>query len=405
MHLHPLPPVDTEPAEAYRSAAMLAADWLVRNQVRDPNDANRGRFPGGYDLRTGKYLHSINWTTATGLMGLLATWKRTKEEKYLEAAVLAGEYLKSLQMLDEDEPGQHGYLREVTPQTQWGFPRDALTAAWGLLWLYQATNDEDYLRAVWFFNEWYMREALVLGWPLWGVDLRGDKYINEHLEGSFHGGNAAYFHDYKRVTGMKIFSERGIRFTADYYMKTFLQEDGSVKVIHLRDGSGYLDGEDSPKYPAHWQRMHRYNDDFAAIGLLAAYMQYGGAKYLAAARRHAEWLLSEQRPDGSFGDPAVPPASATAPMLFLDLYRLTGEARYFDAAHRAGSHLLTLQVRKPEDPIAHGGFRGYCDETGETGHFLNLRTGAYALIALWKLEGEVTTPYYSVFGLGTEENE
>ncbi len=399
--VHPLPGIPDEKAKAYHEAALLCADWMVRNQVRDWGDANQGRFIGGYHVETGDLSYSINWPTAASVMGLLMTYHRTGEDSYREAATRAGMYLKSLQILDPRQPRHYGYLRENTPQTTWGYPRDALTGVWGMLWLYEETGDEEYLRRVRLFNDWFLREGMARGWPLWEVNMRGEPYKNLGIEGSFHGGDVAYFYDYWRITGDDSYSERGIRYLADYFVEHFIDENGRVHVVRDRETGEYRT-DDNPQYPAHWVTMHEYNDDFATIGLLGAWLRYGDDVYLDRVRAFADRMIDHQNPAGSFHDPYVPPASATVPILLLDLYRLTGERKYFDAAHRAGEHLLTLQETESDDGKARGGFHGYSGKKPDSREYINLRTTSYALIALWKLEGKEAGPYYSVF---TREGE
>ena len=73
-------------------------------------------------------------------MGMLALFRRTGDERYLQAAELAGRYLMSLQVLDQRDTLYYGTLRRIIPQSIEFAPRDATSEAWGLAWLYNATN-------------------------------------------------------------------------------------------------------------------------------------------------------------------------------------------------------------------------------------------------------------------------
>ncbi len=386
--------------ENYFEAARRLADWMLNNQVRNWDNANNGRFLGTYNPQSPDPVlsYSINWTTATSLKGMLMMYHRTGEEKYYEAAFMAGEYLKALQILDERNPAYFGNFRENTPQTTWCYPRDTLTAAWALLWMYEQTGDEEYLYRVNIFNDWFLNYAMADGWPLWEVNFRGEEpYKNINLEGSFHGGVSAYFYDYGRITGDFSAAEKGMRFIADHFIERFMREDGSIYIIYDTEKEEYLDGIDKPYHPLYWQIMHRYNDDFSSLGMLGTYLYYRENKYLDQVKLFAQWLLDEQNDDGSFADPFVHSASATVPIFLLDLYRITGNEEYYEAAHRAGNHLLWLQETESPDPRAYGGIYGDAGYGGSVKDIINIRASSYALIALLKLEGKEYGPYYSVF--------
>ncbi|MCX7019547.1 MAG: hypothetical protein WCK47_09680 [bacterium] len=388
----------------YLDAAIRCAEWMLRNQVNDPgNDANTGRYLGYYTPSTGKVLLTGNWTTAVCMFGMLLTYYRTGEKKYLDSAILGASHLKSLQILDERRRDWFGALREVTPHSRFCYPRDALTGAWGLLWLFAETGDPDLKYRARVFSDWFVDVAMLRGWPAWEFRYEHPGEVGfeiDYTEGNFHGGSAGFFYDYARITGDTTRLERGLRFIADRLMSRFLGEDGRYKVVYDPARGIYQDDTHTPRHPLGYMRMHAFNDDFAAIGLLGAHAYYGCQKYLDRAEAHARWLMSEQRPGGGFGDPAVPTASTTAPILLLDLHKLTGKKEYHTAAHRAGQHLLTMQFLDEKDKLGHGGFYGF-DDSNYDGNkartVLNIRDGSYALLALLKLEGIVHGPFYSIF--------
>lgn len=380
----------------FLQAAVRTGDWILRNLNADPHDANWGRVLGYYNLKSGKIHRGTNWTNGTSTMGLLMLHRRTGEARYLDAAKLAAGYIQSLQILDARRPAAFGAFREETPQMTWCYPRDGLTAAWALLWMFEHTGDEEYLYRVKLFNDWFLRVAMKDGWPLWEINWRGDPYNRRH--GSFHGGDTAYFFDYYRVTGDDRHLDRGLRFIADTVLERFLGPDGRYKIVWDPDRNEYLDHEDVPEHPQFWQIMHRYNDDFTTIGLLDAFLYYRDRTYLDRVVAFADWLLSEQRPDGSYGDPFIASASATAPMMLIDLARITGESKYYDSSVAAGRHLLTLQENElVDDPKALGGLYGEAGRLGAPREAINIRVTSYAVMAFLRLEGKEQGPYYSVF--------
>ena len=246
--------------EKYLGTALLAADWFVNGQVREIDNANCGRFIGTYEIAAEKISYSANWDTATAIMALLAAFKRTKDKRYLDSAKLAGEYIKSLQILDSAETRIYGAIREVTPQTLHSYPRDALTAAWGLLSLYSLTHQEDYLRRTKLFADWYLRNALDrTGWPYW------DFYLNKNevsrLQGSFQAGALGFLYDLFCITGDKRYIGHEFQTIADRYVEIFPRNDGSHWVVYNPNTKEYNREEQYCAY------RHTYNDDFIYLGL------------------------------------------------------------------------------------------------------------------------------------------
>jgi hypothetical protein len=380
----------------FHDAALRTADWLAANQVTEWSDANRGRFLATFDPSRETASLTDNWMGGAAVMGLLMAYHRTGDTRYLDAACLGGDYLKTIQIADESVPGHLGAFREITPQTTWCYTRDALTAAWALLWLYHETGDQDALRRVRLFTRWFEQVAMEDGWPLWEVNFRGEAYRNRSLEGSFHGGSGGFFYDLWRVTGDEEALER-LRFIADHLCERFISESGEVRVIYDRDAGRFIDGVEDAQFPQVWQRMHRYNDDFSPITLLGAHERFGNDVYLGRAEAFARWLMGEQRPEGGFGDPDVESADATGVIELLDLAAITGNQECAEAARRAGVHLLSLQDQSP-DPRARGGFLEMSANPETPHRIVNIRTSAYALIALLKLEGVERGPYYSALG-------
>ncbi len=375
-------------------AAGRTADWMIANQIKDPYDGNYGRFNFTYkvaDKAKGGY--TPNWIQGVSIMGLLMMWRRTGEVSYLEAARRSGQHLMDLQILDPRNPEYLGGVREDTTHSPWCHPRDGLTGMLGLLWLYEATREQEYLERVNLFNKWFFKHAVKDGWPLWTFHFDGRPHV--YLQGSFHGGDGLFFYDYWRITGDEALLDHGLRGIVDYAAEKFLSHDGKVRVIY--DAEKGLHVEDGITFNG-MQKMHRHNDDFMSISFLDAWVYYKDELYLKRAEAYAAWLISEQRPDGGFGNPDVPPAAPVAGNFLLELYRITKKETYAKAAARAAEYLLTTQEYNPSDSMAHGGFYGYGDDwSSGKKETLNMRTSAYALIFLLKMEGCETGPYYSPF--------
>ncbi len=370
------------------SRAEELADWFVNNQVIRQHLADCGRFENNVPVRrkAGKINYATNWTMGMSVIALLMAWKRTGEERYLETARRAGTYIKSLQVLDPRSPRSFGAIREVTPQTDAFHPRDALSAAWGLLHLAIFAGDKDALWRAKAYAEWFRKHGVRRGYPAWTFFVESGKETYWQL-GSFHGGSPLFLFDLYSATKDRKWLKLGLTI-CDTWMRVFPKPDGSIRVeVDPKTGRDLTGKSKDPNHIG-WQDMHKTNDDFTAQALLRAYRLTKKAKYLDAARKFLDWALAIQRKDGAFGRPAVNSAAATLILEMLDMTAVTGEKKYREAALRAVPHFLSLQELKSRDPRFRGGF--YCvhgDYVHESRVELGVRTSCYALAALLRLEG------------------
>jgi len=370
----------------YLKRAKLLADWFVAIQVKRRHSGDHGRFENGIVVRgkQEKINFTTNWTTGMTAIALLMVWKRTGDARYLEAAKRAGDYLKALQILDARDPKVFGAIREDTPQTPQWHPRDALSAAWGLLHLGLFAGDKDALWRAKTFAHWFQKHAMRRGYPAW--TCYSDGRPTYWQQGSFHGGSPLFFFDLYAATRDRKWLKTGLTI-CDAWMKIFPKPDGSIRVEVDPETGKDMTGIGPDANHIGWQDMHKTNDDFTAQALLRAYRLTRDKKYLLAAQRFLDWALTIQRRDGAFGDPPVNSAAATLILELLDLHKITRRKTYRDACLRSVPHFLSLQETKARQPRFHGGF--YCvhgDYVHGSRVELQARTSCYALAALLRLE-------------------
>ncbi len=385
--------------EFFKRAKSLA-DWFVENQVTRAHYADRGRFSNGAIVGKKEYRldYSTNWTSGMTCISLLMMYQRTKEERYLKSAKLAGENIKALQIFDERNKAAFGMIREVTPQSPECHPRDALSAAWALLHLYLNTKDKEYLFRVNLFANWFSKYAMKNNYPAWTAYAEKNKPCYWQL-GSFHGGSPLFFFDLYELTKNKKWLSIGLRI-CDRWKKLFLKEDGSIRIeIDVKTGKD-MTGVGEDRNHLGWQEMHKYNDDFTAQAQMRAYKLTGEKKYLEVAKKYLDWVLSIQTPKGYFGETPVNSAAATLILELKDFYDITKEKKYKDAMLRSVPHFLSLQELKSKDKRFLGGF--YCVD-GDAGDYehnkrevLGLRTSCYALATLLRLEQKIKYAGYTV---------
>ncbi len=375
--------------------AIATADWFANNQVMRTHLADHGRFENQIRVRgrQEKTTYATNWTIGMTVIALLMAWRRTRDARYREAARRAGEYLKSLQILDARNPTVFGGFREDTPQGDWFHPRDALSAAWGLLHLRTHLGDADSMWRARLYADWFESHGMRDGYPAWTVYTDDRKPYWQ--KGSFHGGSPLFFFDLHAVTGTRRWLRTGLRI-CDSWLKLFPKPDGSIAVeIDAETGKDVTGLSDDPNHTG-WQDMHKTNDDFTSLALLRAWKLTGKAKYLDGARRFLDWALTKQRADGAFGSVAVNSAQPVLIIELLDLARATRVRRYRQAALQAVPHFLSLQEQTSDKPRFAGGF--YCvhgDYEHDSRVELGIRTSCYALAALLKLESKRTYEGYT----------
>ena len=369
--------------------ALECAEWQVRNQVMDRQDANRGRFLRSYDKASGRLIYTGNWQTGTALMALLSVYRRTHEEKYLEAAEYAGHYIMSLQILDRHNPRYYGTIRELTPQSMEFDPRDATSAAWALVWLYKFTGEEEYLRRAVLFGDFHLKYCMHEGWPQYSYYME-KRFANMYARGAFQSGTGLFFHDLFTASEDARYIEFGLRPIADNYLKYFVKDNGEI--IQEREIFTWNLEEESEQENV-TPSMHMFNDDFGAAMLQTASDVFKDEKYREGAHRYAQWLAKHQDEDGAFCGGAHPSAVPGALMYFHDLGRYYNDKELLNAREKALTKLLSMQYRDTGDVRFDGGFKGKYegpkDFPGGGDMCVNNRTTAYALNALIKLESDI----------------
>ncbi|HET9952717.1 MAG TPA: hypothetical protein VFS09_13075 [Candidatus Eisenbacteria bacterium] len=126
-------------------------------------------------------------------------------------------------------------------------------------------------------------------------------------------------------------------------------------------------------------------------GLLESGRILDEPRYVEAARRAADALLTLQRADGGLPgrfDASWRPAAgwscltgdAQTSIVWLRLFEMTGERRYLDSARRLNRYVATTQDRASDDPGIRGGIQGSDPIFGEYGpyEYLNWAAKFYA---------------------------
>jgi len=379
---------------SYYYSAVLVAEWYMNTQNTPEHpwgevsrSADEGRFIYWYSPTHRKPLATTVWGQGVGIMGLLAIHSRTGTNKYLKSAKMAGEYLKTLQILDGRNPRNFGALREHRPQTKWILPRDAATGGMAFAALYKATGDKEYLYRLRILCDWFI-EHLIEGeykWPLFRYWFdRGKQEKTKRFKDHTDVGAGLMFYYMYKLTGEKRYLDDGLiplcePLAKDYHIKPWKSR-------------AFMEME-SP-----WGT----NDDFISITLLAAYRVTGDRKYFDAVKRHVDWLISVQQEDGSYSGSSA--AIYVASLSMLEFCRVIEDEGmnidtepYYKAVLKGARFGLTQQEKESLDVMAYGGFYGDT-RFALNKHLILHRVTGYSLIFNLRYEGKIDVPYYSTYG-------
>lgn len=392
-------------ASEARQRAFMAADWFVNTQVvhHEPClDANHGRIFYNYYLPKRSGPRGLSWSHGRAIMCLLGAWELSKGKKeYLDAAVRCGLYLRyGLQIMDARNPLSFGAFREEVPVSRFAYPRDAIEAAFGLLMLYMATNEKDYLERCEIFANWFLTQVIdpETKWA------RGAIFFDEperraHNMKFFQAGGAPFFWHLYQITGNKKYLNRGLKPMADGLIKHFIDPETGAMISASNDAHHTITNAKGINLAI--------NDDGASVALTCAHAAFGSnsrVRYMESAIRYADWMV-EQSPQPS----PLWAAPGVHAVTLLEIGEITGNKKYKAAAAGIMERHVANQIVDASKLDRHGAFRGEDENVkwyvpgAKPRDFITTRSTAYGCFALLRLAG-ISGPFYSALGLERFQN-
>lgn len=380
------------PPTSLSKAALAGCDWFVHSQTlqQPPNwDANHGRFIYNRHIATGTSTMGLVWTQARAVMCLLAAYEHTGKQAYMECAERGIGYALSLQDLDRRFPLTYGAFHEETVFSPFSYPRDAIDMADALLQWHRATGDPEALYRAELFFDWFKRNALVV-YPSFGpwvkASVRFDQTpVRDRLNRPVAcemGCPTILAHAYA-VTGKERYRTWALKI-AESTLKNFFPYAKGPLAEPPRGKDSHHTGRDGIIY----------NDDGGTVSLLNAYKLSGRQRYLDAAIQVADFYCAY--------DQTIPIVSGLGSItnLLIETHGVTGASQYRDHALRYLRALCKHQVKAGAKSVK-GAFRG--EDEGGSGYvkgagnldFVTTRVTAYAVLALFKVEGVVHPRGYS----------
>jgi len=236
--------------------------------------------------------------------GLVVEAKNIRRHCY-ESAVRAARYMMTLQILDRRNERYFGAFREGTPQTLFSYPRDAATGGFGLLAMYRLTGVQEYLDRAVMFGDWYRRYGSDdSGWPHVTVRFDTGEVRDAHEKGVWQAGGGLVYHYLYEMTGDRVWLEEGLKPIADQVVPMFASAEaegvGNLAGLH---GMGGNDDFASLTVLAAWMHFkdRKYLERFAANmnGLMAnqhpdgSFRNYAGT-FMAGIEMLDAWQIRDQ---------------------------------------------------------------------------------------------------------------
>jgi hypothetical protein len=159
------------------------------------------------------------------------------------SALRAARYMMTLQVLDARDERCVGGFREHTPQTQFSFPRDAATGGFGLLALYRLTGEQEYLDRAVMFGNWYRKYGSdKSGWPHVTFQFDTGEVRDAELRGVWQAGGALVYHYLYEMTGDRVWLDDGLKPIVDQVLPMFETEEhanatGGLAGLHGLQGN------------------------------------------------------------------------------------------------------------------------------------------------------------------------
>ncbi len=389
----------------YEVAARLSAFWFINNQCTEEkpwggihDTADAGRYIYEYHVTNGWARAMGVWGQANGILACLACAEAVAtpqietmsiKDHCLFSAVRAAKYMMSLQVLDSRKQFNFGGFREHTPTTNFSYPRDAATGAFGLLALYRLTGHQEYLDRAVLFGNWYRTYGSDKnGWPHVTFLFDTGKTQDESAAGIWQSGGTLTYHYLYELTGDKVWLD-AMKQVAD-------------RTVQL------LEAGDTESTGAAYHHGMRGNDDFASTFLLACWLQFKDRRYLERFAGNINTLMSRQHPDGSWhgmaGEYMTGLEMLDAWQIRNDLKGLVDENALKASLIKAADFGMTEQERNVHNVRLYGGMYGQ-NHYGVARDRIHQRSTGYGSILYSRLVAKQPLPYWSAMAWKAPEKK
>jgi hypothetical protein len=324
-----------------------------------------GAMRGEYDTKNRQWsFYGPFWHTGQAIRTLLLAYKMTGNEKYLEHAVLAGEYLIKDHAMDKNDAKFYGFIHgRLCKGTNTASQLEGFMA---LHDLYKATKDP----------KWLERFHLAVDWVAKNLYLKS--------EGLFYNGYSAINDELTPIEQSRPTNDDAVLWTAYQEFKDplYLQIFREVSDRLLKDedppGNWIIYKPCEPTAFDGRGDIHPRHAWWWGYPMLAAYDAFGEQKYLDAGLRAAQWYINNNNLDGGYYYHATKTggrhlsfdfctsAVGCAVIMWTDLWKRTADEKYVKEIETSLGFLLRAQFNQDvEDRNIKGAFfEGYLPPDG-----------------------------------------
>ncbi|MBU0477222.1 hypothetical protein KKC91_01440 [bacterium] len=326
--------------------------WLINvAQVVGTSDSMYGAMKNDYNMKEKNWAYyEPVWHTGQAIRALLAAYKRTGKEIFLKRAIMAGDYIQRLQFVDKSDPETYGLIRaDIKPDLSTAHMSTMTDAFEGLFELEEVTGDRRWIEIIRLAADWIMGHTWLQGEGLIinSYDFKNKKVLHVDYEEKEsrnpikyarpNNEGATFYYLYVLTKGTKyldVFKRLCDRLVEDQYsMGLWMDYLPNV----LRTGF-----------------VHARFNLWYALSLLRGYDAFKDERYLACARRTAEWYLDNLWLDGAFPyrmrvdgkhrfSQICGSGSAMAGIFWIDLFNYIPDPRYIEKSELVLEFLLTTQ--------------------------------------------------------------
>ena len=352
-----------------------AINWLSESDIRnkDKDKISFGGINNGYNWQSKEYSYVYSEMTGYAINSFLNIYKCLGEEKYLQYAKEAAHYLLRLQSEDINKIEYGAIPHSLTlaelriVKRYWTF--DNAMILHGLANLYLILKEEKYYDACLKLGNWLLKMQKQDGSFFSFYDA--DEETEHHDWKEFHGDDGCLH--IKNTLGLLKLAE--ISNDEKYYSAARKVCDWGEQ---LQDDDGIFWANPKKKYV--FMHAHCY----ATEGYLYAYYILKNQKYLTVALVSGDALIKLQNKDGSLyrihknrfsiksriKEIILPwktvDATAQAVRIWLILYSITDNKKFFRAAQKGINFLESMQELAAKDDNMVGGFYYQCCDTFRT---------------------------------------
>lgn len=354
-----------------------AINWLCESNLRnkDKNLRSFGGINNGYNWQSKVYPFVYHEITGYAISSFLNMYRSLSDDKYLQYAKEAADYLLQFQVIEEYKieygaiPHSLGLPDLKESKQYWSF--DNAMILQGLADLYLETKGERY----------YHGAIMIAKWLADKMQTESNSFLSMYdaVRNEIHHKGIAFEKDFgclhaKHAIGLLKAAKISEN---DVFEKSAKKVADWVLSLQREDG-------------AFWSNIHKkfvvtHSHCYAIEGLLYSYYILKDEKYLHDCMKGAYWLISRQYPDGALtvlAKDIMPRGTgriermfrsakalkftdetAQAVRIWLILHNITDNNKYLEAAEKAIRFLKSVQSLESEDINMKGGFYYKIDDT------------------------------------------